>query len=275
MRFTNPIDILVTNPKARRALVARVAMEKPDALLLSGDIPFSGGNRNDYAVYREETRIWRDDHLRVFPALGNHEFHNCLDAAWLENWWQTFPEQRGRRWYAVQIGSQVMALNLDSNSDLTGNSEQGKWIKTQLDQLPSTIRYVFFNLHHPPVADIQPGLDSSHNPRANEIALAKFLEGSPQNQRVRMIVVAGHIHNYARFFSNGIVYLVSGGGAAKPREIVRGPEDLYKQNTYPNYHYVKFQLTQAGINAEMIRLEDPNSSASTWKVRDQFTVAPR
>jgi len=43
MRFTDPRNTTDTNPVARRALVARVAEEKPDALLLSGDVPLNGG----------------------------------------------------------------------------------------------------------------------------------------------------------------------------------------------------------------------------------------
>jgi hypothetical protein len=77
MRFTDPTNVTATNPAARRALVQRVAEEKPDAILLNGDVPWHGGNPKDYEVYRAETQVWRDANLRVFPALGNHEFAEC------------------------------------------------------------------------------------------------------------------------------------------------------------------------------------------------------
>ena len=45
MRFTDPAQVKATNPKVRRWLVDQVAAEKPDAVLLSGDVPWHGGQR--------------------------------------------------------------------------------------------------------------------------------------------------------------------------------------------------------------------------------------
>src|SRR4051812_29202963 len=50
-RFTDPKNINVTNPKVRRWLVQQIAQEKPDAILLNGDVPYSGDVVNDYEVY--------------------------------------------------------------------------------------------------------------------------------------------------------------------------------------------------------------------------------
>src|SRR6266850_167379 len=77
MRFTDPRNVTATNPGVRQALVARIAEENPDAVLLNGDVPWHGGIANDYSVYRTETKPWREAHLRVYPALGNHEFAEC------------------------------------------------------------------------------------------------------------------------------------------------------------------------------------------------------
>ena len=71
MRFTDPKDTVVTNPKIRRWLVDRIAAEKPDALLLSGDVPMRGGNANDYAVFNSETAPWRSAGIFVSPALDH------------------------------------------------------------------------------------------------------------------------------------------------------------------------------------------------------------
>src|SRR6202035_2961975 len=48
MRFTDPNNITATNPIVRQALVARVAEENPDAVLLNGDVPWRGGDEADY-----------------------------------------------------------------------------------------------------------------------------------------------------------------------------------------------------------------------------------
>ncbi len=44
MRFTDPANVKATNPKVRRWLVDKLASEHPDAVLLSGDVPWHGGS---------------------------------------------------------------------------------------------------------------------------------------------------------------------------------------------------------------------------------------
>lgn len=273
MRFTDPLEVRATNPKVRRWLVNQIAAEKPDAVLLSGDVPWHGSQVGDYDEYRRETQIWRDAHLHIYPALGNHEFSgHAIEMECLENWWNAFPELQGRRWYSVQIGDSVYVLNLDSNSSLMAGSEQIGWIKAQLASLPSTVRFVFFNLHHPPVVDVQVNGDPSHNGRPNEQALADFLAAAPEKSRVRFIVAAGHIHNYERFLQDGIVYLVSGGGGADPRPIVRLPADLYHDSAFPNYHYVRFVLDGENMTGTMIRVADPDAAIPAWQEKDHFAI---
>jgi hypothetical protein len=263
MRFTDPGNATATNPMARRALVAKIAAEKPDALLLSGDLPLSGGVANDYAVYREETAAWRAAGLKVFPAMGNHELHG---SGGVENWWNAFPELRGRRWYSVQMG-EAYVITVDSNLDLTAGSAQSAWVAKQLEQLPKGTKYVFISLHHPPVADGIEG-DSSHNVRPNERALAEQLEAAAKQMTAKIVVIAGHIHNYERFEHGGVVYLVSGGGGAKPYPIARTASDLYQDSAFPNYHYVKFVSEHGALKATMYRLDDKGG----FEVRDTFVV---
>lgn len=271
MRFTDPRETKATDPKVRVWLVDKIAAEKPDAVLLSGDVPWRGGEAGDYAVYRSETRIWRDEHLSIYPALGNHEFHGDEEQC-LENWWNAFPELRGRRWYSVQLSDTVYVLNLDSNSSLLPDSPQIAWLRSQLASLPATVRFVFFNLHHPPVVDVQPNGDASHNGRPNERALAEFLAGASAESRARFIVTAGHVHNYERFLLNGMVYLVSGGGGADPHRIVRGPEDLYRGLDFPNYHYVRFVENGDRMEGTMVRVANPEASVPSWEERDHFEI---
>jgi hypothetical protein len=70
MCFADSSVLPEANVAARRALVARVAREKPNAVLLNGDLPMRGDNQTDYGIYRTETRAWRDAHLRIFSVLG-------------------------------------------------------------------------------------------------------------------------------------------------------------------------------------------------------------
>ena len=263
MRFTDPSNKKVTTPSARRALVERIAQEHPDALLLSGDVPYNGANANDYAVYQQETASWRKAGLHVYPAMGNHELHGG-DS--LENWWTAFPELRNRRWYSVEFGESYF-IALDSNLPLTEGSRQQQWLAEQLRSLPKQTRWLFIALHHPPLAD---GivLNPTHNVRPNEAALAQQLEAAAPKLRARIIVAAGHIHAYQRFEHNGVIYLVSGGGGATQHLIRRTPADLYQDNVYPNFHYIRFESAKDALKATVYRLDDNNN----FVVSDAFAV---
>ena len=73
-RFTHPTNLTASNPRARMALIERIAEERPNAVLISGDVPWRGGWVSDYEQFHAETEAWQSRRLRVFPALGNHEF---------------------------------------------------------------------------------------------------------------------------------------------------------------------------------------------------------
>lgn len=278
IRFTDTGEDVATNPKVRRWLVEKIAAEKPDALLISGDIPWHGGNAGDYAVFRAETKSWLAAHLVILPALGNHELYldssrECQDneTACIDNWWKTFPELKGHRWYSAELGDSILVLTLDSTSSLDPNDPQLRWIDEQLKAVKPAVKFVFFNMHHPPLADEING-DPDHSGRPNEAILGAYLHRSPLRKQVRFIINAGHIHNYERFSRDDVTYLVSGGGGAQPRKVDRSPIDQYQDQSFPNYHYVKFVLQGNKFSGEMIRVADPKAKSPKWEVKDRFEI---
>lgn len=273
MRFHDAADAnpKIASPLARQALVAKIADEHPDALQTNGDVPYRGSNGADYDVFRSETGAWRDEHLRVYPAMGNHELSGGEHIG-LDNWWRAFPELKGRRWYSVALGSRIYILQLDSTLPLTEGSTQMKWIQAQIAQLPSTVDFVMIGLHHPPVADIQTRFEVDHNPRPNEIALRDYLSKVAPTIHARIVVTAGHIHNYERAAVDGVTYLVSGGGGAHPYEVERTSSDLYQGKDAVNFHYVKFVLEANSLTATMYRLSDPDAKVLEWQAKDTFEI---
>src|ERR1700722_9484834 len=275
MRFTNPSETSATSPVARQALVAKIASENPAAIFINGDVPYHG-IAADYAVFRDETHAWRERHLRVYPALGNHEFRACLESACLEHWRQTFPELLDRRWYSVALGTKAVGIELDSDTSLLPGSAQRAWLENQVATLDPHVRFVLIVMHHPPVADVQLTKVTDHNPRANEVTLAEYLKTAASQSAARFAVSAGHIHNYERFTRDGVVYLVSGGGGAAPYEVDRTPSDQYQSADFPNYHYVRFEIHGDRAAGEMIRLADYASvKPALWQTRDRFEITLR
>jgi hypothetical protein len=64
------------------------------------------------------------------------------------------------------------------------------------------------------------------------------------------------------------VFLVSGGGGAKPAPVTRSTAALYKGEEFPNFHYLRFELTGAGLHGEMVRLSDPDAAMpGMWAVK--------
>jgi len=274
MRFTDPAETEATQPAVRRALVAKVAAEHPAAIFLNGDLPWHGVAA-DYTVFRDETAVWREARLRVYPALGNHEFSRCAEAECLQLWWDAFPELRGRRWYSVALGSRVLLIALDTDAPLTPGSEQRAWLEGQIGGLAAATRFVVILLHHPPVDDPQTGKLGDHNVRPNEAALADYLGRAAAATKARFLVSAGHVHNYERFFQDGVTYLVSGGGGARPYPVERGAADLYQNPDFPNYHYVRLELRGGRLSATMVRLNDhARPDPHDWEIRDRFELAP-
>jgi 3',5'-cyclic AMP phosphodiesterase CpdA len=266
MRFTDLAETKASLSGPRRSLVSRIGSEKPDAVFLTGDVPWHGGSAADYEVFSQETANWRSEQLRVYPVLGNHEFKGCPEADCLARWWRAFPQETGRRWYSVALGSQLQVIALDSDSSLLAGSEQGRWLAGQLDDLTADVRFVVILLHHPPVTDAPDGV------RSNEAALAEQLAAAAISSRARFVVCAAHVHNYERFQRDNILFLVSGGGGGKPEAVTRSAADLYQNNDFPNFHYLRFRLSAGQLHGEMVRLDADVAAGSSWSVRDEFSL---
>jgi hypothetical protein len=272
IRFTKTSETAASSPSARRALIAKIAAENPAAIFINGDLPYHG-IAADYEVYRAETQAWRDKHLRVYPALGNHELSACFESSCLDRWWNAFPELRGRRWYSVALGGKLIGIALDSDASLLPGSAQRMWLESQVATLDPQVRVVLIVMHHPPVADLQTVNLVDHNARPNEQALAAYLKTAAAHSAARFVVSAGHIHNYERVSQDGVTYLVSGGGGATPYDIDRTAADLYQDRGFPNYHYVRFELRGNTMSGEMIRLQDYAArSPSHWQTKDRFEI---
>jgi Icc-related predicted phosphoesterase len=268
-RFTDPADTDAANPEARRALVKAIAGAHPDFVTFGGDIAYNGNDPNDWKVYDSETAIWRKKHIRVYPALGNHDLHGDLKVS-LANYFERYPEIEQSLYYSVSTGN-VLILTLDSALDETSGA-QGDWLNDQLASLPANVDFVVIVLHHPPYTSSSDDkkFGGGHSARPAEQALARFLEERQKSMRARIVVFAGHVHNYEHHEHGGVTYFVTGGGGAHAYPIERQPTDLF-QSTEINYHYIDVKVKGDKMVTTMKRLELKNGVA-TWTRPDTVTI---
>jgi hypothetical protein len=263
----------VANVTARRALVARMAGEKPAAIFIGGDLIYEGISSEDYDTYKSETAAWSQARIPVFPALGNHEFRGCDqdDGPCLVNWWKAAAPAavRSFRWYSVTVGPKILVLMLDSDSPLTPGSGQRTWFEQQMTQADSQIEFVLVVLHYPPVRDpIFPR-------NKDEKEVARYLSKHAASLHARVVVVGSHIHNYERFLRDDVTYLVSGGGGAKPVPVLRMFGELSKLHTGVNFHFIRFHLESGRLQGTMVRFDPDQPADAAWTEPDRFIIKAR
>jgi acid phosphatase type 7 len=263
----------VANPLARRALVARIAAEHPLAIMIGGDLVYDGSSESDYATYADETAAWSQAKLPVFVALGNHEFHGCEhdQDLCLEHWWTHAapPRLKPYRWYSVRLGAHLLALVLDSDSALKRGSAQRDWFEQQVGALDPAVQFLLVIIHYPPVKD-------PLFPRGrDEKEIASYFAKHARALHARVVVVGSHVHNYERYARDGVTYLVSGGGGAKPILDPRLPGELSRLRTSVNFHYLRFHLENGTLRGTMVRFEADDRGTDPWSEPDHFEVSAR
>lgn len=268
-RFTDPSNTKAANPTVRQTLVQAIAADKPAFVSIGGDIAYNGDKAEDWAIYDKETADWKSEHIRVFPALGNHDLHGD-PAVCLPNYFERYPELRKNRFYSVRAG-QVLLLTLDSSLDeLSG--PQGKWVRKKLSSPPRNVAFVVIVMHHPPYTSSsdEKKYGGGHSARAKEQEFASFLEAQQKKLSARIVVIAGHVHNYERHEHGGVMYFVTGGGGADAYPIERGADDPF-QSQEVNYHYLRVNVSGTRMNVTMRRLE-LKDSGPIWSEPDSVVI---
>ena len=268
-RFHDPSDTEPANPAVRQALVAAIDKDHPAFISIGGDIVYTGENSRDWQVWDSETKVWAGHNIPIYPALGNHDLKGDEKTA-LENYFNRFPYLDGSRFYSVRLGNCVMLVLDSALEELSG--AQGDWLRSQMDQLPADLDFVFFVFHPPPYTSSsdEKAYGGGHSARSREQSLAKFLEERQQHTRARFVVFNGHIHNYERHEHGGITYFVTGGGGAHAYPIPRKPDDAYKDPGI-NYHFLLMEVNRNRLTATMNKLEFKDGKA-VWSKPDTVAI---
>jgi len=268
-RFHDPKDTVAANPAVRQTLVQTVAELNPAFISFGGDIVYNGDDANDWKVWDNETTVWREKRIPVYPALGNHDLHGNENVA-LGNYFQRFPDLKSSRYYSARAANTLM-LVLDSSLDET-SGPQGKWLTQELDTLPADVDFVFIVLHHPPYTSSsdEKKYGGGHSSRTPEHTLAGMLEARQQNTAARFVVFSGHVHNYERHEHGGVTYFVLGGAGAHAYPIERAATDPF-QSKEINYHYLLVEVDRHHLKLTMNRL-DLTSGKAVWTQPDSLEI---
>jgi Icc-related predicted phosphoesterase len=268
-RFTDTKNTEASNPVVRQTLVQAIADAHPAFVSIGGDISYNGNVADDWKTWDKETAVWTEKKITVYPALGNHDLHGNEQTA-LANYFQRFPDLQGNRYYSVRAANTLM-LMLDSALDET-SGPQGQWLAHKLDSLPGDVDFVCLVMHHPPYTNSSDSLLSGgHSARHSEQALAQVLEERQAHMRAKIVVFAGHVHNYERQEHGGVTYFVTGGGGARPYSIPRKSGDpLFGKEV--NYHYLMVEVDRGTMKITMNRLEMVNGKP-VWTTPDSIEIA--
>jgi 3',5'-cyclic AMP phosphodiesterase CpdA len=256
-----------TDPARERPLiVARIAAEKPDLIIHSGDLVARGASEDHWEDWDLLHKPLIDAKIPFHTVFGNHEYTGGSHRG-LAHHAKRFPSQRGCRWFAVKAGPLLFAM-LDSNfDDLPEHfiAGQGEWyVKTlkEADADPE-IKAVIVVTHHPPYTN-----STVHGP--SEETRRRFADTARSCAKFRMYL-AGHVHNYERFLIKGAHFVISGGGGA-PQTAVRTSnyrtEPAFVGPEIRPFHYLLLTLGDAGAIADTMMLQPDDS----WKSGDRFEI---
>lgn len=264
IRFTDPGNTRDTDPARRVALIDRIVAERPDFLVITGDLVLQGDRTSDWEVYDRETQPLSSAGIPIFPVMGNHDLASSVSLA-RANWRRQFPRFQ-HRWNSVRYGNSLF-LMLHTDSDTRPESPQRKWMESHLDRLPVGIDYVFVVTHHPSYTRY---MSRAHSRRNSEQRLASFLEERQKTVQAKLFELSGHVHNYERYENGGVMYIVTAGGGATPYAVPRKPDDYYRE-TGPTYHYCRFTVNGSHLKFEMVKMVGEGKAAK-WMVKDSFEL---
>lgn len=218
-----------------------------DFILHAGDIVETPGRQIwDHWFQSFESMLLRAPFI---PVLGNHEAGN---RSYYDNF--VHPPGDGKkdeRWWAFHWGD-VVIVGLDT--DVTKAADyiaQQDWARLHLSG-PELHKIVMF--HYPVYSS-----DAYHG---SGYSLDVIFHPIFVEARVDL-VINGHAHNYERLRSDGITYLVVGGGGAVPRGLAetRVPESVLAIEGY-NF-YLRVTAAPEGIAVETISIAQASDESFT------------
>jgi 3',5'-cyclic AMP phosphodiesterase CpdA len=218
-----------------RTHVSNMLDHLPDMICVAGDMVNSGNAISEWHNYWFKPL----EHLNcgqtrpVIFARGNHDGEHALAYAY-----SALPGNEA--WFAFDYGNSRFIF-LDSEIDTSGSPEQFAWLQSELSR-PETQRAAFriVCFHRPPWVNLWNGGGTTGETWVRNDWVPLF------SQKNVDLVICGHAHNYNRGASNGVTYVVSGGGG--------GTLDVERVAFWPLYtvEYSRYHFDLMEVNGNML-----------------------
>ncbi len=223
---TSRYEIWRERKGAHAEVVRDMLAERPDALVLLGDMVFDGADDDDWAFFDRLMEPVAEARIPVYPIYGNHEYLRSSRAA-QRNVRQRFPTII-RTWYAVTLDS-ITFVMINTNHDRINDAmerEQRHWYDSTMQALEvdPSVRCVVVCGHHPPFTN---SMNVSDNRHVQDNYVPAFLRHSKSQ-----VWLSGHSHAYERFVVKGRRFIVAGGGGA-PRHKLMADDELRHAHVGP------------------------------------------
>jgi 3',5'-cyclic AMP phosphodiesterase CpdA len=256
-----------TDPVQERGqIIARIAAEKPDLVVHSGDLVGRGSREGQWEVWDKTHKAILDAKIPFYPALGNHEYAGDTRKA-LGYFRNRFPALGGCRWYSVKAGPLLFVM-LDTNFDELAPAfveAQDGWYRKTLDEAAkdTEVKAVIVVSHHPPYSN-----SNVHEPSAE--TRRRFADPAASCPKFKMYI-AGHVHNYERFLIKDVPFIVSGGGGAPSTAVrtsnFRTKPEFEGPEVRP-FHYLLLAVGTDRATVDTMMLQPDGS----WKSGDRFEI---
>ena len=229
-----------SDPIAHQNVVSSILTLAPDFVLHTGDMVADGLVANDWTTFFSiERKLMSQSPL--YGVMGNHEHDSPI-------YFDVFHFPGNERWYSFDYGNiHFIGLQIDSAGGFQADSEQARWLESDLAQTQQPWKIVFF--HVPPHSSGEHGGDER---------IRDALEPILKKYQVD-VVFNGHDHDYERLMTNSIVYIVTGGGGAPLyRQVLTDPASAYFTSTLHSVlvNVDGLQLNLTGVRADGARFDE-------------------
>ncbi len=205
-----------TNGKVARRIADLIQEQRPNFLVLAGDLVDTGSAKSEWTDYFFRHLGALLANVPLMPVLGNHEQDACHYYDYMD---LPAPE----RWYSFTYGDAEFFM-LDGNRSLADQSEQLSWLQSALARSRATWRFAV--LHQPPyTSDSDDYGDTLTGPSTRGDLNVRNIVGLLEQYGVD-ICFSGHVHDYERTFpiqagrvvpyeDGGVLYITAAGGGGR------------------------------------------------------------